>query len=318
MATDFDHMLLQARGVPLTADVVETVQVNVGFRCNQTCVHCHLSAGPHRTEQMGEAVARQVVRALRRFQEPTLDITGGAPELNPHIRTLVEGGRDAGCDVMLRTNLTALLEHGALGEFLADRGVTLVASMPCYLRDNVEEQRGPHVYDRSVEALQWLNELGYGAGGDRELVLIHNPGGPSLPAGEAELETAYRRHLRVEFGIEFDRLKAITNMPIGRFAEELQRRGEFHDYLRTLREAFNAATVPELMCRHQVNVGPDGRLYDCDFNLALDWPVSEPEEPHIRSVGPGELAGRRVMTGRHCFGCTAGAGSSCRGALATA
>lgn len=316
MSTAFERIVRQRHGAPLTAADVQTVQVNVGFRCNQQCTHCHLDAGPDRTEQMGEEVARQVVRTLSRFRRPTLDITGGAPELNPHLRTLVEGGRNAGCDVMIRTNLTALLQRRPLGEFLADRRVTVVASLPCYLRDNVESQRGARVYDRSIEALQWLNELGYGRDGMRELVLVHNPPGPSLPAGQADLEQDYRRHLRDEFGVEFDRLNTITNMPLGRFARELKGCGEFEEYMDTLRAAFNPATLDDLMCRHQVNVGPRGRLYDCDFNLALDWTVSEPDEPHIAEAEPGELVGRRIVTGRHCFGCTAGAGSSCRGTLA--
>ena len=200
MGADFDRTLSDERVTSLTATDIQTVQVNVGYRCNQQCVHCHLDAGPDRTELMAGTVVRQVIRALPRFGSPTLDITGGAPELNPHVRTLVEGGRDAGCSVMFRTNLTALLRRGALGEFLADRKVTIVASLPCYLRENVESQRGARAYDRSIEALQWLNELGYGRDPGRELILVHNPAGPTLPASEGELEPEYRRHLREEFG----------------------------------------------------------------------------------------------------------------------
>ena len=318
MGADFDRLLREERGAPLTAADIRTMQINVGYRCNQQCVHCHLEAGPDRTEQMDGEVARQVVAALSRLRCATLDITGGAPEFNPHIRSLVDGGREAACSVMFRTNLTALLEHQPLGEFLADRRVTILASMPCYLRENVASQRGARAYDRSIEALQWLNELGYGQGGERELILVHNPAGPSLPAREVELEPDYRRHLRGEFSIEFDALKSITNMPLGRFAADLESRGELEAYVQKLRSAFNPATLDELMCRHQVSVGPDGRLYDCDFNLALDRPVSEPEAAHIAEVGAEELVGRRIVTGRHCFGCTAGAGSSCCGELATA
>ncbi len=317
MGADFDRLLRQERGAYLTAADVRTVQVNVGYRCNQQCVHCHLEAGPDRTEEMDGEVARQVVAALPRLGCAVLDITGGAPELNPHIRSLVEGGVNAGCSVMFRTNLTALLECRSLGQFLAERRVTILASLPCYLRENVVSQRGATVYDRSIEALQWLNGLGYGRGGERELILIHNPAGPSLPARERELEPDYRRHLRGEFGIEFDALNSITNMPLGRFAADLESRGELESYLQKLRSAFNPATLDDLMCRHQVNVGPDGRLHDCDFNLALDWPVSQPEGAHIADIGPDDLVGRRIVTGRHCFGCTAGAGSSCCGELAT-
>ncbi|MDP6438740.1 MAG: arsenosugar biosynthesis radical SAM protein ArsS [Candidatus Brocadiia bacterium] len=318
MNRDFDRAICDVLGAPLTCRDVETLQVNVGFLCNQQCVHCHLRAGPERTEQMPEETADEVLRALERLGSPTLDITGGAPELNREFLRLVRGGREAGCRVIVRTNLTVLAgsERRAMAESLAEQQAAIVASMPCYMEENVERQRGRGVYGRSIEALQGLNSLGYGRDPALELDLVYNPAGAFMPPPQEGLEEDYREHLRGEHGIEFDALFAMANMPIGRFAEGLEGDGELEQYVDLLRRSFNPETVASLMCRHQVSVGFDGTLYDCDFNLALGLPASLDGRGRVRDLEPGTAVGRAIVTGEHCFGCTAGAGSSCKGVLA--
>jgi radical SAM/Cys-rich protein len=309
---------LAAAGLPpLVRGRTTTLQVNVGKRCDLACHHCHVESGPKRTEAMGEALAARVLEVLERNPGlDTLDLTGGAPELNPHFRALVRGARARGRRVIDRCNLTVLFERGQedTAEFLAREGADVVASLPCYTAGNVDAQRGKRVYERSLAALRRLNALGYGAGGELRLDLVYNPLGPSLPPPQAALEADYRRELGA-LGIRFDRLLTITNMPIKRFARDLVRRGESERYLSLLVNHFNAATADALMCRHTLSVAYDGRLYDCDFNQALELPLRGPATLFdVDDVAA--LDELPVATAPHCFGCTAGAGSSCGGALA--
>ena len=253
-----------------------TLQVNVGYRCNQSCVHCHVNAGPHRTEQMGGEVIEHVLDVLERRGIPTLDITGGAPELNPHFRTLVRRARALGVHVIDRCNLTILDVPGQedLAEFLAGEQVEITASMPCYLEDNVDRQRGKGVFDASIRALQRLNALGYGiTGSDLILNLVYNPQGPALPPGQAELETDYKRILGGQYGISFNRLFTLANMPIQRFGSILMSKGEFNRYLALLHSAHRAENLDGVMCRDLISVDWRGLLYDCDFNQMLDLPA---------------------------------------------
>jgi radical SAM/Cys-rich protein len=293
-----------------------TLQVNVGKVCNQACHHCHVEAGPKRTESMRPDVVDRVLAVLDNSPTvSTVDITGGAPELNPEFRRLVIESRRRGRHVIDRCNLTILLEpeQETLSVFLAEQQVEITASLPCYTADNVDAQRGRGVFDASIRALQHLNALGYGkSGSDLLLNLVYNPLGASLPPLQAALERDYKRELAARFGIEFHRLFTITNMPIKRFADVLARTGKHEQYMSLLVNHFNPDTVDHLMCRSLVSVGWDGLLYDCDFNQML-------EMPGMRSIWTIEsvsgLAGRGIATGAHCFGCTAGAGSSCGGSL---
>jgi radical SAM/Cys-rich protein len=308
---------------PLTRGPVTTLQVNVGRLCNIACHHCHVEAGPTRTEMMPARVADRVLTLLERNPDvTTLDLTGGAPEMNPHFRELVRQARRLGREVIDRCNLTVFFEDGFedLPEFLAAERVRIVASLPCYTADNVDSQRGRGVFDQSIRALLRLNALGYGApGSPLGLDLVYNPLGPALPPPQAALEAQYRDELDRRFGIRFDRLFTITNMPIRRFAGMLARLGKTEAYMGLLVNHFNPATVPDLMCRSLVSVGWDGRLYDCDFNQMLDMPLGDSAPTRARTVDDldsfDDLVGAPIATGRHCFGCTAGAGSSCGGAL---
>ncbi len=304
---------------PLVAGSVTTLQVNLGKRCNLACTHCHVEAGPKRTESMSAATAAQVLALLADAPEVhTLDLTGGAPELNPNFRDLVRGARALGRRVIDRCNLTVLSEPGMEGvaEFLAEHRVHVVASLPCYTAENVERQRGKGVFDRSITALRALGALGYGDGvSGRVLDLVYNPGGAFLPPAQPALEARYKQELAA-LGVRFDHLLTLTNMPIRRFAQALARAGQTEAYMELLVQNFNPATVAGLMCRSHLSVGWDGKLYDCDFNQMLDLAVEGAVGTVAELGGLGVLAGRRVVTGSHCFGCTAGAGSSCSGALA--
>lgn len=297
---------------------IDTVQVNIGLRCNLACLHCHVESGPNRREEMSRETMTAVLRAVRTTGATTVDITGGAPEMHPDFRWFVDEARALGTKVMVRTNLTILLEDGYtdLPAWCADRGVHLVASLPCYTADNVDQQRGRGTYDGSVEALRHLNLVGYGVNPALPLDLVYNPGGPSLPGPQASLERDYRRQLRERFGIEFTRLLTITNMPIGRFERDLARAGRLDGYQALLRDRFNASTVEALMCRHQLHVAWDGRLSDCDFNYAIDLGVEPESCQSIEGFDLERFLARRIATGPHCFGCTAGSGSSCGGAIA--
>jgi radical SAM/Cys-rich protein len=310
------HGLGGLRRAPLT-----TLQVNVGKRCNQACHHCHVDAGPKRKEVMADVVAERIVTLLERHPSiAVLDITGGAPELAPCFRDLVSHARRLGRRVIDRCNLTVLLEERqeGLAAFLAAHDVEVVASLPCYGAENVDAQRGQGVFEKSIRVLRVLNGLGYGTPGSLlRLDLVYNPVGAYLPPPQEQLEADYRSQLSDRFGITFHRLLTITNMPINRFAEQLARTGEAQRYMALLVNHFNPATVDGLMCRTLVSVGYDGRLYDCDFNQMLDLPLGAQGGRTVWDVEDlTALDGAPVAIGPHCFGCTAGAGSSCGGALA--
>jgi radical SAM/Cys-rich protein len=302
---------------PLRRAGLETLQVNLGYRCNQSCVHCHVNAGPNRTEEMDGDTIDRVIDVLAQKKVRTLDITGGAPELNPHFRRLVRGARALGVHVMDRCNLTILEQPGQhdLAEFLARERVEIVASMPCYLHDNVERQRGKGVFDGSIRALRKLNALGYGRGA-LTLNLVYNPQGPSLPPPQAALEADYKRVLGQEYGIVFDRLFVLANMPIQRFGSMLMSKGEFDGYLRLLQEAHLDANLDGVMCRSLISVDWQGFLYDCDFNQMLGLNVLHGKARlHLADLLKSDVEGRPIRVAGHCYGCTAGQGSSCGGAL---
>jgi len=314
---DFEKKIVGVEDGGLYSMNIETLQVNLGLRCNQRCTHCHLEASPERHEMMAWPVMESVFEAAKSSHCGLVDLTGGAPELNPHFRRFIASLRQEGLPAQVRTNLTVLLEPGMedLPEFLAEHRVQLVASMPCYLEENVRSQRGPGVYERSIAAIRRLNALGYGFHPDLPLSLVYNPGGPFLPPHQKSLEEDYRRELGSRYGITFTRLLTITNMPLGRFRRELDLQNQERGYLQLLHVSFNPITVEGLMCRHQLSIGWDGTLYDCDFNLALRLPVNHGAPDHILLFKVEELRRRRIVTGDHCFGCTAGSGSSCSGAL---
>ena len=317
---DFAATLADRGLPPLRRSAPRTLQVNVGRRCDLACHHCHVEAGPKRTEMMDRRTAERVLELLARHPEvATLDLTGGAPELNAQFRRLVTGATALGRQVIDRCNLTVLFEPGQedTAEFLAEHGVRVVASLPCYTAENVDAQRGRSVFARSVAALQRLNELGYArSGSGLALDLVYNPLGASLPPPQAELEERYRKELAELFGIAFDRLITITNMPIKRFAHALAREGQAEAYQALLVNHFNPATVSGLMCRDTLSVGWDGRVYDCDFNQMLELPLGEGSATIFELDDLGRLTGAPIATADHCFGCTAGAGSSCGGSLA--
>lgn len=314
----FDQVLAEHHSPALHSSNIRVLQINVGKLCNQTCRHCHVDAGPTRREIMSHDVAEAVIDVLRRTDIPTLDITGGAPEMNPSFRWMVQEARQLGRHVIDRCNLTILVTNGFedLPEFLAGQHVEIVASLPCYLEENVDAQRGEFVFRRSIEALKRLNELGYGQpDSPLTMTLVFNPLGPKLPPDQLKLEEAYRRELRTRYGIEFSRLFTITNMPINRFLSDLQESNQYDAYMQTLVEAFNPATVEGLMCRTTLSVDWLGNLYDCDFNQMLAMPVVDEVPRSIIDFDLTTLSNRRIVTGLHCFGCTAGAGSSCQGSL---
>lgn len=313
----FDQFVRRDTNKELRPLSIETVQVNIGLRCNLACHHCHVESSPKRTEQMDWPTMQQVLVAARKTGAKILDITGGAPEMHPHFTAFVDAALAQGLHVIVRTNLTIMLTAGYeyLPGFFASRGIHLIASLPCYLETNVDKQRGKHVYRDSIEVIQRLNREGYGDGSRLELDLVYNPGGPSLPPAQDKLEAAYRREMMERFGIRFTRLYTITNMAIGRFLDDLRRQGKADDYLRLLRDSYNTATLSGLMCRHQLHVGHDGTMYDCDFNYAIALPIRS-QSRHVRDFDPQAFIQRSIATGEHCFGCTAGYGSSCQGALA--
>jgi radical SAM/Cys-rich protein len=303
---------------------LDTLQINLGYRCNQSCVHCHVGASPHRTEQMSGETADTVLAFLERRRIAALDITGGAPELNPHFRRIVSTARGMGVRVMNRCNLTIMEVEGQedLPEFLAREQVEIVASMPCYLEDNVDRQRGKGVFDGSIRGLQRLNALGYGRDGTGLVLnLVYNPQGPSLPPPQAALEADYRRILGESYGIAFNRLYTLANMPIQRFGSMLISKGQFDGYLDLLQHAHLDTNLNGVMCRNLISVDWRGDVYDCDFNQMLDLPMALGGKPrvHLSELMDADLdahlEGNPVRVSGHCFGCTAGQGSSCVGAL---
>ena len=316
----FSQTLSECGGLPLRAKTIHTLQVNVGKLCNQTCQHCHVDAGPSRTEMMSRETMEIILTVLRRHPQITImDVTGGAPEMNPHFEYLVSESRTLGRTVIDRCNLTVFSVKGKshLPRFLADHRVEIIASLPCYLEENVDQQRGKGVFTRSLDALRQLNALGYGhEGTGLVLNLVYNPLGAQLPPHQRELEEAYKDQLLSRFGIRFNHLYTITNMPINRFLNDLYAQGQYEAYMGLLIENFNPHSVEHVMCRGLLSVGWDGRLYDCDFNQMLDLPVARDLPQTIAEFDFEALARRPVVTGQHCYGCTAGAGSSCGGVLA--
>lgn len=313
----FDAALNGCGAFPLRAAGIETLQINVGKKCNQACGHCHVDAGPNRTEEMTRETAETVIGVLRRNSRlTTLDITGGAPELNPSFRFLVTEARALGRHVIDRCNLTILFVPGqeTLAEFLADNCVEVTASLPYYLAERTDAQRGQGVFAQSISGLQRLNTLGYGKP-DSGLILnlVYNPTGAFLPPPQADIENEYRRELAKRHGIVFSHLFTITNMPIARFRHFLERSGNYERYTRKLVAAFNPAAAESVMCRSLISVSYDGQLYDCDFNQMLAMPIEEGGPRHIRDFDYERLSARRITTADHCLGCTAGAGSSCGG-----
>lgn len=304
------------RAGKIKSTVINTLQVNLGLHCNLSCNHCHHSASPDSTETMSWTVMEAIINIAADPKIKNVDITGGAPELNPNLRSFIERLYRPDLNILLRTNLIALVapENLGLKVFLKEKRVKLIASLPCYLEENVNAQRGENIYLKSIAALKELNKLGYGKDAGLELHLVYNPGGPFLPARQEELEVAYCRELKQQHGITFNRLLTITNMPIGRFKDSLIKNGELNNYIKLLRDAHNQALLSDLMCRSQVSIGWDGTIYDCDFNLALGFPA-DVERPHIFNLDWGSLNKRTILTEEHCFGCTAGAGSSCNGSL---
>ncbi len=307
---------LDTHGVPLARGRFETLQINVGRKCNQTCTHCHVDAGPTRTEMMTEEVAHKVGAWILAHRPKTVDITGGAPEISEFFRYFVETARSVGSHVIDRNNLTIIetRTHAYLPEYLARHQVEIVASLPCYLEDNVDSQRGNGVFQKSISALKKLNAVGYGR--TLPLTLVYNPIGAKLPPDQAELEADYKVELLARYGITFTRLFAITNLPIARFATDLRERGLWDFYMELLANRFNPATVAGLMCRSTLNIGYGGEVFDCDFNQMLHMQQRSAGKPlYLWDVTPESMAAQPILTANHCFGCTAGAGSSCTGTL---
>lgn len=323
LASDFPVI---QRGVP------ETLQVNLGYLCNLSCTHCHVNAGPKRTELMAREQIDLVLEVLQGRQLKTLDLTGGAPEMNPHFRYLVEQARGLGVTVIDRCNLTILQEPGYedLAEFLAAQGVEIVASLPCYSEQNVAEQRGKGIFESSIEALKKLNALGYGQGEALTLNLVYNPNGTFLPPPQAALEQEYKAHLQQDFGLQFDQLFTITNMPIKRYGAMLLAKGEYEAYMQLLKDNYSTENLETLMCRRLLSVDWQGYLYDCDFNQMLDLPInqgnnglksqqiligSDKPRPHLRNLLETNFSAQAIVVGEHCYACAAGQGSSCGGSL---
>lgn len=317
------HLLKTSDFPAIRRGALDTLQVNLGYRCNQSCLHCHVNAGPNRTEMMERETIDLVLEVLKRRRISTLDLTGGAPELNENFRNLVVQAKSLGVKVIDRCNLTILSEPGQedLASFLAAHQVEVVASLPCYSMKNVDQQRGQGVFDRSIAGLQSLNNLGYGQeGSGLTLNLVYNPQGASLPPPQEALEADYKRELKAHFGISFNHLFALTNMPIQRFGSTLLSKGNFDAYLALLKGAYRQENLGTVMCRSLVSVDWQGDLFDCDFNqqlgLTVDWRGEQSSHrPHLRDLLKADPDGQAVVVGEHCWGCTAGQGSSCGGAL---
>ena len=316
-AHDFNATLKQHHLAPLLRGEVQELQINLGYLCNQACEHCHVEAGPKRTEMMSAQTMDKILAWAADNGITRADLTGGAPELIPGFRRLVDGLLACDISVTSRCNLTVLFEAGQedLAAWYAARKIRLVCSLPCYTAENVEAQRGKGVFDKSIRALQLLNQHGYGRRDDLQIDLVYNPVGPSLPPAQADLERDYKLRLKDDFGIDFNNLLTIANLPINRFAHFLKRTGQLDDYMQLLADNFNPATVEPLMCRHLLSVDWRGYLYDCDFNQMLNLPMANAAPKQLWQVSRAELESAPIALGKHCFGCTAGAGSSCGGAL---
>jgi len=318
---DSRPLLLATDFPPIKRGRVETLQVNLGYLCNLSCVHCHVNAGPNRTELMARPTIDLILRYIDQHDIKVLDLTGGAPEMNPHFRYLVTEARLRGVEVIDRCNLTILLEPDyaatGLAEFLAEQGVVVTASLPCYSEDNVEKQRGKGVYNKSIAALLKLNALGYGIDADKQLNLVYNPVGAVLPPPQETLQADYKSELKQRFGIEFNQLFTITNMPISRFGSVLMSHNTFNPYMDLLKNNFSDANLATVMCRSLISIDWQGYVYDCDFNQMLEMPLiaTDKTKTHLSDLLGISMAGKDIAIGDHCFGCTAGQGSSCGGAL---
>lgn len=308
---------LKANDLSLTPSGLEILQVNVGYMCNLTCEHCHVDAGPDRKEIMDKATMEHCLRVIDQSDIKTVDITGGAPEMNPHFLWFIEELSKRKLEIIVRSNLTILLsnkKYYSYPEYFKKFGVTVIASLPCYTAENLEKQRGDGVFAKSIEALQILNKLGYGkADAEMKLHLVYNPVGASLPPSQEGLQADYKRVLLKDFGIEFNDLYCITNIPISRFLDFLDKSGKLEDYMTLLANSFNSAAVDGLMCRNTLSVKWDGSLYDCDFNQMLDMKLDRKAGTDISTFHPSTYADRSIAMHQHCYGCTAGAGSSCQG-----
>ena len=316
---DTRPLLLQTDFPAINRSVLETLQVNLGYKCNLSCTHCHVNAGPTRTEQMDRQTVDLVLEFIHRHPIKTLDLTGGAPEINVNFKYLVQEARSTGMEVIDRCNLTIIKEAGFedMADFLAEQGVTVTASLPCYMEQNVERQRGKNVYWESISALKKLNALGYGSDQDKQLNLVFNPDGPNLPPAQAGLEEDYRRELKADHGIIFNQLFIITNMPISRFGGMLLAKGLYQEYMTILRDSFREENLDTVMCRNLLSIDYLGYTYDCDFNQMLKMPLLAKGKPktHLSEILETDLTDNPIVIGEHCFGCTAGQGSSCGGAL---
>ncbi|MDY7025443.1 MAG: arsenosugar biosynthesis radical SAM protein ArsS [Pseudomonadota bacterium] len=311
------HLLEETDFPPITRLSLDTLQVNLGYKCNQRCLHCHVNAGPTRTEMMNDENLTLVLQVLEKQNIKTLDLTGGAPEMHPKFCELVKQARAMDIHVMDRCNLTILTEPGYehMAVFLTEQQVEVVASLPCYSQANVDKQRGDGVFEKSIQALKMLNQLGYG--GDQGLVLnlVYNPGGALLPPNQAQLEADYKTRLMDDFGIQFSQLFALANMPIKRFGSTLLSKGEFEPYMQLLKDNYQSANLAGLMCRSMVSVDYQGDLYDCDFNQQLAMNLGGKGKRHLRDLLDDSTVGSAIAIADHCYGCTAGQGSSCGGAL---
>lgn len=303
---------------------LDILQVNLGYKCNLSCVHCHVNAGPTRTEMMDAETIDLIVRFVKQHKIKIVDLTGGAPELNPHFRELVVKLRALSVEVIDRCNLTVLFEPGQedLAGFLAQQNVTITASLPCYSQENVEQQRGKGVFNDSIRALKKLNALGYGVSDRLQLNLVYNPVGPVLPPAQQTLENAYKKELNEHFGVRFNQLYTITNMPISRFGAVLMSQGQFDDYMALLKANFSDDNLSTVMCKNLISIDWQGYVYDCDFNQMLELPLNRAtdhaamnKKTHLTELLGRDLSGQEIVVGEHCFGCTAGQGSSCGGAL---
>jgi radical SAM/Cys-rich protein len=317
----FGRKIAESGNSPLTATGIDILQINIGYMCNLLCRHCHVDAGPDRKEMMTRQTMQECLDALEKSSIKIIDITGGAPEMNPEFRWFIEQIRETKKEatILVRSNLTLLTgnpKHQDLPEFFKQHEITLIASLPCYLKKDVDHMRGAGVFDRSIKALKRLNSIGYGnEESGLELNLVFNPEGPSLPGEQKQLEQEYRKRLFEEHNILFNHLYTITNMPISRFLGDLLENGHYCTYMRLLSDNFNALAVTNLMCRTTISVGWDGTLFDCDFNQMLHLPTAKPAPRHISKFSEEALRNRRITLGQHCYGCTAGAGSSCHGSL---
>jgi len=314
---EFDARIRKIHPEGLKSQEIGTLQINVGRHCNLACTHCHLECSPGRTEMMPWRIMEKILELTGRNMFQLVDITGGSPELHPDFKRFLSALRDSGQTVQIRTNLTVLTEPSVkeIIPFLREKEIHLVGSLPCYLEENVNAQRGPDAYQQSIDALRILNEAGYGIEERLPLNLVFNPGGAFLPPDQSVLEEMYRQELKARFDISFNRLLVLTNMPLGRFRRHLEHHEESEAYMSMLKTAFNPSTVAGLMCRHQISIDWDGTIYDCDFNLALGLTVNHSAPHRIETFDNALLSSREIVTGIHCFGCTAGAGSSCAGSL---